>query len=856
MKGLGSRLKKLNLRRKSFEHEAVKDDAGRSWPMKGPGDTTQTNTKEFKEAFEAAQRVIDDQRNGSLVFTLREATLSSPRISAHVHRYGEQTGPRIVQSTEDWDHGFVKAEHPSFELYRIPRKYQKRRSDDELDEEDHLLLDPEASPMYEHTSCGTVTVEGFGLDYWDAEKVFKRIPERPGPNHQCTVPDLACDQATLLCRINEIRHAAQPADDPEEQIAAITDCVGPDVWGSFAGSSMIAEQRLLRFLYTYHHVQGDLSELATLSELMTKDSWSSWVLMAMSRELALRLAMGGSCTDYGARSGVAALTTPILAHLIISERWMSNTEIYLGPARTLRRDVREALARGITERDRIRARRFIRRAQKANDRGDITTATNLYKDAVWVNIANYEPIQARAEWLLTLENYKGAASEAAALQLMDPSSLAGYIILGQACMGYKNYARAQEAFQKAADRAASVKEKATILEQLAGAEAASRAQVQAIEQERDEKRKRILVREQNIAAWDPLGKAVGIRPIKHLQQLEGLLLFAERIKWPYLAEARVSAQKGCQDWLDWFEPIYHVQMDWLLAVVLPGQRFAHLLMTALIYSTPTLEKVMSMSQSPETGLVLPECSYWRTRSVLGRVFAGLPGVTALNGWVGPCPVGTLESPGNKSSPEHCLVTTWYFNPASALLPSREDSSTDPLIHTNRNLAQLHEIADASEWIALVPPTPEAPDAAWNMASFTLRRWQRHEPNNPKSIWMWTAELEITFQLDFNPVFVTLPHCSLPKGQTIHKVHRKELERYGLKHISMSELVHLTPGTERRGEVVVINATGPGAEVVARAWCAQHGRAAIIRKAGGACFSCAVKAASRYGLRLGVLIWVS
>ncbi|KAL2782845.1 hypothetical protein BJX66DRAFT_319726 [Aspergillus keveii] len=579
-----------------------------------------------------------------------------------------------------------------------------------------------------------------------------------------------------------------------------------------------------------------------------------FLIMAMSRKLALRLAMGGTCTDYGPRSGVAALTTPILAHLIISERWMSNTEIYL----VLRRDVREAIARGITERDRSRARQFIRRAEKANDRGNITAATHLYKDAVWVNIANYEPIQARAEWLLTLKNYKGAASEVATLQFMDPSCLAGYIILGQACMGYKNYARAKEAFQKAADRAESVEEKATILEQLASAEAASRAQVQAIEQERDEKRKRILVREKTVAAWDPWGKAIRIRPIKHLQQLEGLLLFAERIKWPYLAEARVSAQKSCQDWLDWVQPISHVQMDWLFAVVLPGQRFAHLLMTTLIYSTPTLAKVMTMSQSPETGLVLPECSYWRTRSVLGRVFAGLPGVTALNGWVGPCPVATLESPGNEPSLEHCLVTTWYFNPASALLLAPADSSTDPVVDTNRNLAQLHEITDPLEWIALVPPTSQSADAAWNMESYTLRRWQRHEPNNLESIWMWTAKLEfvqeqtgnrIASQLDFNPVFVTLPHCSLYERQTIHKIHRRELGRYRLKHVSISELVHLKPGIKRHGEVIVINATGPGADVVARAWCAQHGRAAIIRKAGGACFLCAVKAASSYGLRL-------
>jgi hypothetical protein len=115
---------------------------------------------------------------------------------------------------------------------------------------------------------------------------------------------------------------------------------------------------------------------------------------------------------------------------------------------------------------------------------------------------------------------------------------------------------------------------------------------------------------------------------------------------------------------------------------------------------------------------------------------------------------------------------------------------------------------------------------------------------------------VKFQVDFNPVFVTPPPCSLPERETVPRLHRRELERYKTNHVLVSELLHFNPRTVDRGEVVVINATAPGAEVVARAWCAQFGRAAIIRKAGGACFSCAVKAASRYGLRAEVLIWVS
>ena len=58
------------------------------------------------------------------------------------------------------------------------------------------------------------------------------------------------------------------------------------------------------------------------------------------------------------------------------------------------------------------------------------------------------------------------------------------------------------------------------------------------------------------------------------------------------------------------------------------------------------------------------------------------------------------------------------------------------------------------------------------------------------------------------------------------------------------------------DVMVINATGRGAEVLARAWCSERGRNAVIRRAGGPCFVCAVRAASKAGLGVGVLIWLS
>jgi len=56
--------------------------------------------------------------------------------------------------------------------------------------------------------------------------------------------------------------------------------------------------------------------------------------------------------------------------------------------------------------------------------------------------------------------------------------------------------------------------------------------------------------------------------------------------------------------------------------------------------------------------------------------------------------------------------------------------------------------------------------------------------------------------------------------------------------------------------LIINATGKGAEVLARAWCAERGRNAVIRRNPGPCFVCAYDVASKRGLGVNVLIWVS
>jgi hypothetical protein len=104
------------------------------------------------------------------------------------------------------------------------------------------------------------------------------------------------------------------------------------------------------------------------------------------------------------------------------------------------------------------------------------------------------------------------------------------------------------------------------------------------------------------------------------------------------------------------------------------------------------------------------------------------------------------------------------------------------------------------------------------------------------------------------VFVSLK-CCYPEPKAAHEVHVRELPKYQTNIWTVEQLKHLTPGDDSR-DVIIINATGSGARVLAQAWCAERGKNAIIRTEGGPCFACAVRASGKQGLGLGVLIWAS
>lgn len=98
--------------------------------------------------------------------------------------------------------------------------------------------------------------------------------------------------------------------------------------------------------------------------------------------------------------------------------------------------------------------------------------------------------------------------------------------------------------------------------------------------------------------------------------------------------------------------------------------------------------------------------------------------------------------------------------------------------------------------------------------------------------------------------MTLPPC---RGAGLHVVHESELHHFKQRVWSVRELKgYKLEDTADPGYVTVVNATGRGAEVVARAWCSESGMDATIPRPGGSCFACAVQTTDA---SIDALIWV-
>lgn len=342
----------------------------------------------------------------------------------------------------------------------------------------------------------------------------------------------------------------------------------------------------------------------------------------------------------------------------------------------------------------------------------------------------------------------------------------------------------------------------------------------------------------------------------HASQTQGLLQFAETIAWPYMDEARQHTSSLYTQLIANPANVPDYLKDWLYGLVLPGKFFRHRILSCLVLACPS-SKHLGFAPYYNSGLVVGNKSYWPKRSVLCRVLGGLRNPKLTCGWLGPvpAPVGVWSS--------------WILVHAKAVdftIPALDDlteSNLDILGFseddaTRDPVGTTREISDLTKWNP--PMTLPARQRAntTDEGAVRLSAIRLQETVVAGSVAKWhLATLDFTchgaqvsFTLHSNPLFVHVPKCE----GAAHPIHDRLAKKLMADVILAKDLRSNTivPTTKK---VTIIDATEPGEEAMARAWCSETARHALVRKSGYGCFTCATNLATkRLGLGFNVLIW--
>jgi tetratricopeptide (TPR) repeat protein len=598
--------------------------------------------------------------------------------------------------------------------------------------------------------------------------------------------------------------------------------------------------------------------------------WNFLRQVIIGWELAVRL------KNLEESRGYTGFTTRILATLIISELWLKNVEIILADSKPSL----EGMKHPETPAEKARAEDYKNKANDALKKNDYQKAIDLYTEAIQIDSGNSIYWCNRSAAQVGLEKYEEAEYDAYIGTQIDPKYAKAWSRLGMAMLKLGHPKRAKKAYERALEVAG--KEATTQMRQgLASADNKIFETAKAISEEKNEEKQYNMRTAFLDEDWEIFGKTAEFHSLIHEQQVEGLLLFAERMKWPYINELRDYAEDVYSN-LRGGTGIDIDLHDWLYGLVLPGKWFSFKIMTALILCTPSIKSQTGISRYYECGLSLPTRSYWRLRTVLGRVLGCLPGVLSLCGWIGPCPRVEFDPPVLTNRPRHVRIKTRRIaltehssdsDDGVTYLRSGYDRYSATRIGPDEEMEPyLAEMRDQSNWIIPEPPIRDISTCEIELIQLkelaldigVAQKAAKGELNDLDVELETQYRASITFKIDnnqrpityklfTNPVFVTPPPCRLgPKGP--HEVHMRELPRFQRNIWPIDRLKDHTPEDSDGDEVMVINATGKGAEVLARAWCSERGKNAVICRAGGPCFVCAVRAASKGSLGTGVLIW--
>ena len=225
--------------------------------------------------------------------------------------------------------------------------------------------------------------------------------------------------------------------------------------------------------------------------------------------------------------------------------------------------------------------------------------------------------------------FEAAEEDAWVATQLDPKDATAWCSLGTAILKQGEPKRAKEAYERGL-RAVGKEATEELRQGLAEAQRKTTETVNAINAEPDQEKQhsmRVAFLDQD---WCMLRRVPELHSLVHEQQVEGLLVFADRIKWPFINEVREYAEDAYSN-LRGGATININLHDWLFGLTLPGKWFSLKIINALVQCTPSIRDEAGEATYFDCGLSLPNRSYWRARTVLGRVLGGLPSMTSLGG---------------------------------------------------------------------------------------------------------------------------------------------------------------------------------------------------------------------------------
>ncbi|KIM22049.1 hypothetical protein M408DRAFT_29056 [Serendipita vermifera MAFF 305830] len=797
------------------------------------------------------------------------------RPSAYVDWEGD-TRDRGFRHWDDERKGFVPSAHDAFAIYRRKKFIKNNRNDDYdiRDDEDHVLLDIEADRKYHNVRPGTITVEGFGLEMWDYDAKFGKPRDERILVNTTYLPGIPAKK--ILRRIDELKspgtlgwNSTRDMEDIREfthkGFGATYDVSYQERWGLFSDFYMMLNRSDLFLSFA-----SSASIMLAATGPNSKGIWNFLWQVILGKELARRL-------ERFPDASISGFTTKVLTTLIVADQWIHNIDLVLIDKKE---SAEETEARKKTKK---------KAAESLKDKGNeamktkkYKTAIDFYSEALEIDPENPVLLSNRAAAYISIQEYQLACDDAQAAVDADPTFTKAWGRLGLAKLELGDIKGSMEAYKQGIDSDSTggsaimkqgyenARKKLTSLSE--GSEANTPTEASPDGVAKGKEKKSGASKKNKSApwddAWDLEGKSLEWHSLVHEKQVEGLLRFAEILKWPFMNETRDFAEDVYSN-IRGGNTVPPDIWDWIYGMSLPGKWAAYKIFAMLVLSTPSLAKELGTAHYFDHGLSLPKQSYWRSRTVLGRVLGGLPGVKFACGWIGPCP--PIESPHRKYIR---LKARWVAPPRKdgniTWIGPFESDDGDETTHLREgeDIQQwMAEIRDESSWAIPQPPVRQM--TTCSVVSIRVKKLPLNTSFAAKSNKMSEAEIDdeteyrasVEFKIDneppvkytlyTNPVFVTLPACKGPA----HPVHMRELPKFRRNILNVEELKEAEAADYEENGLIVINATGRGAETVARAWCSERGRNAVIRANGGPCFVCAYDAASRKGLAVGVLIWV-